>query len=78
MISVSSASKGDILIEPIELLIELLIRFFGKALSRTDPADPLEQWGWLQWLWVGVFLALASLIIWAMVRHARRKHAKTS
>jgi hypothetical protein len=45
MISVSSASKGDILIEPIELLIELLIRFFGKALSRTYPADPLSNGG---------------------------------
>jgi hypothetical protein len=70
-----SISKGDIVFEPLEFLIELLIRLFGKALSRTLPSEPIEQWGWSEWLWISFFLTAISLLVWAIVHRARSKNA---
>jgi hypothetical protein len=61
-------SKGDIVFEPLELLIEALMRAGGKALLRTFPTEPIDQWGWPQWLWLFVILILLALILRAAWR----------
>jgi hypothetical protein len=64
-------SKGDIFLEPLESLIEVLIRGGLKALFRSFPSGPVDQWGWPQWLWLLVVLIVLSLIsraIWRLWR----------
>jgi hypothetical protein len=61
-------SKGDIFFEPLEFLIEVLIRGGWKALFRGSPSDSIDQWGWPQWLWLLCALTLLSLIIVAIKR----------
>ncbi len=70
-----SISKGDIFIEPLELLIELLVRVFAKGLFRGLPSEPIDQWGWIEWLWLLLVLLLVSVIAWAVWRSLGSKRA---
>lgn len=61
-------SKGDILVEPLEFLIEVLIRGGFRALFRSFPSEPIDQWGWPQWLWLLGVLTVLWLIFLAIWR----------
>lgn len=61
-------SKGDIFFEPLEFLIEVLVRGGMRALLRGLPSQPLDQWGWAQWLWLLCVLTVVSLIVVAIWR----------
>lgn len=61
-------SKGDIFFEPLEFLIEVLVRGGFRALLRSFPSQPIDQWEWPQWLWLLCALTVLSLIIVAIKR----------
>jgi hypothetical protein len=68
-----SVSKGEILFEPIELLINLVIRFFTKTVLQTSPSEPFNQWGLHQWPWIAALLFLLLFVAWAIRRNAKKK-----
>lgn len=65
-------SKGDILAEPLEFLIEILIRMFGKAAAQNFPNEPIEHWGMSQALWIIVFLGVIVLAFWVNSRRKKK------
>ncbi len=55
-------SKGDIVFEPAELLLEFLFSVFGRIFGRSIPTAPVSEWDWPQWLWLCVALFVAGLV----------------
>lgn len=70
-----SASKGDILVESLELLLEVLIRLIGKALFKTAPDSSPATWGVQQWLWLSVATCIIALVVWVIWRRFKGRHA---
>jgi len=70
-------SKGDIVAEPLEFVIELLVRGCGKFLAQNFPSEPVERWLLSDWLEVLIPLAILFLIIWA-VYSRNKKLRKTN
>jgi hypothetical protein len=70
-------SKGDILLEPAELIIELVGKLLVKIIPRSIPEEPIGQWDLAAWLWlIGVFV-LVIIIIWVVRSHyLRRKSSR--
>lgn len=68
-----STSKGEILFEPSELLINLVIRFFGRIVLQSSPSEPLNQWGLHQWLWIAALLFFLLFVAWAIKKHSKKK-----
>jgi hypothetical protein len=56
-------AKGDIFFEPMEALVELLVRAVGRILARETPVEPLAQWGWPEWLWLAILVALIAFVV---------------
>lgn len=56
-------AKGDIVLEPLGWLVELLVRLLGRAWFRNPPVESVEQWGWPEWLWAALFIALAVFLV---------------
>lgn len=64
-------SKGDIIAEPLEFIIELLVRGCGKFLAKNFPSESIEHWLLSDWLVVLIPLAILFLIAW--VDYSRNK-----
>jgi len=68
--------KGDF-IEPLELLIEVILRTVAKGLGRSAPDAVIETWGVSDWLWTGVFVVFVAAAIWFSVwQYKHRKSTK--
>jgi hypothetical protein len=57
-------SKGDIIAEPLEFIIEILVRICGKFLAKNFPYEPIEHWHLSDWLVVLIPSAILFLIAW--------------
>ncbi len=57
-------SKGDIFVEPLEFLIQILSRIFGKVIGQNFLNEPVEHWGKTQALWIAIFVGIIALAIW--------------
>lgn len=66
-------SKGDILLEPAEILIELVGRLLVKLVPRTIPEEPISQWGPVEWLWVDGVFVLIVIMAWAIRRLLQKR-----
>lgn len=55
-----SVSRGDILFEPIEWLIEGAFRFVLKIVFRIVGQAPGDDWGWMHWL---IFIAILGFLL---------------
>ncbi len=44
-------SKGDLIVEPLETLLQIVIRVGGRVLGDTHPEGALETWGIANWVW---------------------------
>lgn len=62
-------SKADLVIEPVEFVLELLARFLGRVVFRSAPNSAAEQWGLSEWLWLVMALCLLAVVAWAIARH---------
>lgn len=66
-------SKADLVIEPVEFILELLVRFLGRVVFRSVPDHETEPWGWPEWLWLIMVLCLLLVLAWAIARHFRKR-----
>lgn len=68
-----SISKEDIVVEPIEFVIELFLRTIGKTITRDSVSGPVSEWGFWQWLWICFFSLTIVLFAWLVWRRYVRK-----
>lgn len=57
-------SKGDIFVEPIELLVELAIRFVVRVVAKGKPEHDGPMFSFSEWLWLSFVFVLVSLLFW--------------
>jgi len=71
-------SKGDIIAEPLEFVIELLVRMCGKFLAKNFPSEPIEHWHLSDWLVVlipSIILFLIALNIYSRNKKSKKSNA---
>lgn len=64
-------SKGDIFVEPLEFVIQILSRIFGKVIGQSFLSEPVEHWGKTQAIWIAIFVGIIGLAIW--IKNHRKK-----
>jgi heme/copper-type cytochrome/quinol oxidase subunit 2 len=61
-------SKGDIVVEPIELLIQFVFRAFMKPYFNATPNTSISQWGVVEWVWTAITAAIILTICFYSIR----------
>lgn len=61
-------SKGDIVVEPIEFLVELAIRFLVRVVSKGKPEHDGSAFSFAEWLWLAFVFVLVGLLLWCFWR----------
>lgn len=67
-----SASKGDLLFEPLAFVLELLARILGRVAFRSTLDTSSEQWGTLEWTLTIIALSVLLVLVWKIARRASR------
>ena len=67
------AAKGDLIVEPLELLVELLASLLVRIVGESLPNTTSGQWHWPHWLALAVVVIGLGLVIWL----AQRRPGKT-
>lgn len=66
------ASKSDLLIDPLmmlgELVLRVLVRGIGEGLQHTNDG----QWDWPEWTALSGAIFLAGLLVWFLIKRQRR------
>jgi hypothetical protein len=57
-------SKGDIVVEPIEFLVELVIRFLVRVAAKGKPEHDGSTFSFAEWLWLAFVFVLVGLLLW--------------
>lgn len=67
-------SKGDIVVEPIELLVELVIRFLVQVVAKGKPEHDGPIFSFSEWLWLSFVFVLVGLLFWWLWRVVSKRN----
>jgi len=68
------ASKGDLIFEPLDLLVRFIVRLVGKGVEAAIVNDSVTHWSFAGWLIFFIFVAacLVALVIAIRSKNKRR------
>ena len=67
-----SASKGDLIIGPLELFVEILARLLARIVGESLPHTTSGEWHWPQWTAFAVVVTCLGWVIWFVQKRCKK------
>lgn len=66
------ASKGDLLIDSLTMLGELVLRVLARGIGEGLQHFNDDRWDWPEWTALTLAILLAGLLVWLLIRWQRK------